>query len=923
MTGLPLARGHSAGGENLARIFPAARVLILYLLFIIVFAVPSGYAQTGTFPVREVAVEGLYSISEEEFLYILGIEPGMELDAGDVRAGIERAFMKGIFDDIRVERDREEEGLVRIQVVERDYISDIKVKGNKSVSGKFIKNSLDLKEGEVMRYDLIEESRDSLLDLMGQRGFPSARVELSVLRTKTPHRVDLVVKIEEGGPLIVDRIKVEGRSALEVVRLMSLKVGDTFDQIRLNKDTEKLDNHYRKMGYLDPIIGPYTFRDGLLHLSVETGLRLRINVTGNDEFPKKKILEKMPFFEAREFRDDLVEEAVRRIQELYFEKGFVSVQVAPVLEEKEDSLVLNLFVFEGEMVLVDSININSEAISESKVREIMALKRMGEFNPNVLESDIQNIREFYIALGYVNVSVKEPIVEITVQTVLDATEQPKRYARIQIDVEEGEKVLISSISFKGVKSLSEDLLLRGLNIKPGDPYNEVDISDARRKVLSDYRSQGYYECTVDVSRDFAADGARLVFDVKEGNRLYFGRTVVKGNMDTRYRVIRREIQYKEGMPLDSGLLTRTRLRLYRLNLFSSVEVRTLERKDSTVDIVFDVTEGKAGTVEFGFGYGEYERYRAFFDISYKNLFGLNRQVSLRTEVDSLSNRIILNYYEPWFFGKAVESRSFLMREDRKEKNIDTGEINYRVRKYTLSTGLEKGYGNRVRLTLYYEFSLVDTFDVKPDVELSREDTGTLSIISLSPGIIYDSRDDPFDPQRGVFAGMTIKPASKLIMSETDFVKVVFHASKYQRVKRWLVLALSLRGGVAKGYRDTVELPLVERFFLGGRNTVRGYDQDSLGPKGTDGTPLGGNVFVLGNLELRTRVFGRLRLVPFIDAGNVWTTVDEHQGAVKYTAGAGLQYNTPAGPFRLDYGCKLKREEGLSRCAVHFSLGHAF
>jgi outer membrane protein insertion porin family len=902
------------------------------LLFILVLAVPRGFAQSGTFPVREVVVEGLYSISEEELLYILGIEPGMELDAGDVRAGIERAFMKGIFDDIKVERVRENEGLIRIQVMERDFISDVRVKGNERISGKFIKNSLDLKEDEVMRYDLIEESRDMLLDLMGQRGFPSARVDLSVLRTKTPHRVDLIVEIEEGEPLIVDRIKVEGRATLEIVRLMDMKTGDTFDKIRLKKDLEKLERHYRDMGYLDPIVGPYTFRDGLLHLSVETGLRLRMDVEGSGSISKKKILEEMPFFEAREFRDDLVEEAVRRIQEIYFEEGFFSVQVAPVLEEKEGGMALTFFIFEGQKVLVESIRINSEAIPESKVKEIMALKRNDAFNPHILESDLQNIKEFYIALGYVNVSVKEPIVEITEQPVLETTDQPivdtmaqpEQYARIRIDVEEGEKVLISGISFKGVKSLGEGLLREGLTIRLGDPYNEVDISDARRNVLAAYRSLGYYECTVDVTRDFAPEGARLVFDVEEGNRLYFGRTVVKGNMDTRHRVILREIQYKEGMPLDSELLTRTRLRLYRLNLFSSVEVSTLERKDSTVDIVFDVREGRAGTVEFGVGYGEYERYRAFFDISYKNLFGLNRQVSLRTEVDSLSNRIILNYYEPWFFGKAVESRTLLMREDRKEKNIDTGDINYRVRKYTLSTGIEKGYGKRVKLTLYYEFSLVDTFDVKPDVVLSREDTGTLSIISLSPGIIYDSRDDPFDPQRGVFAGMTVKPASKLIMSETDFVKAVIHASKYQRVKKWLVLALSLRGGAAEGFRDTVELPLVERFFLGGRNTVRGYNQDSLGPKGKDGTPQGGNAYVLGNLELRTRVFGKLRLVPFIDAGNVWTTVDDVRlGDVKYTAGAGIQYNTPAGPFRLDYGCKLKREAGESGCELHFSLGHAF
>jgi outer membrane protein insertion porin family len=139
-----------------------------------------------------------------------------------------------------------------------------------------------------------------------------------------------------------------------------------------------------------------------------------------------------------------------------------------------------------------------------------------------------------------------------------------------------------------------------------------------------------------------------------------------------------------------------------------------------------------------------------------------------------------------------------------------------------------------------------------------------------------------------------------------------------------VLAVSLRGGVAQGLDKTRELPLVERFFLGGRTTVRGYEQDTLGPKGVNGTPTGGNAFVMGNLELRTDVGKGFGIVTFLDGGNVFKKANNLDITnLKYTAGVGLRYNTPVGPFRIDYGHKLNRERGESRGEIHFSLGHAF
>jgi outer membrane protein insertion porin family len=220
--------------------------------------------------------------------------------------------------------------------------------------------------------------------------------------------------------------------------------------------------------------------------------------------------------------------------------------------------------------------------------------------------------------------------------------------------------------------------------------------------------------------------------------------------------------------------------------------------------------------------------------------------------------------------------------------------------------------------------VVNTYDVLPDVILSREDTGTLAISSIKPAVVFDTRDNPFDPKKGILAGISLKATSLLLLSQTNFVKLEGYGSNFQKLSNRIVLAFSARGGVAYGYHKTNELPIEERFFLGGRSTVRGYAQDTLGPKGPDGNPTGGNAYLMGNLELRISVGRGFGIVPFLDSGNVWVEANQIDPLqLKYTTGIGLRYSTPVGPLRVDYGYKLNREQGESHGEIDFSIGQAF
>lgn len=858
----------------------------------------------------QVRVEGLSSITEQELLYLLDIRAGGLFEPGSVREGIKRAFRKGIFESISVEH---EDGGVLVRVRERDRVVDIKVRGNKRVYKRIIRRHLIIKKRGLMRYDLLEKAEKGLAGALADRGFPDARVRLTVLDTDEPYGKTLLVQVEEGEPLLIRKIKVFGWLQREVTGRMRLGEGSEYDQFRLKDDLERLEAYYRKLGYLAPTVGPYTFGSGTLYLSVHPGTRLDVRFEGNSNVTSRALMAELPFYEVGEVTDDLVVEAVANLGSLYRERGYGSVQIAPVMSAEDEAVSLVFYFYEGAATRVGDVSIKGTSLPEKNLKSIMSLKKGEPFSPDALEADMESLENFYHALGYLDARVREPAVELKGDV-----------AGITVSVTEGRRYEIAVIKFEGLRSLTEKALLDAMGIKAGSPYNEVDLFDARYAVLGMYAQEGFTETKAVVRREFNENMVTVVFDVTEGARTFFGKTVVSGNHTTRLKVIEREFLHREGMPFRYKLLTRGRQKLYRLGIFDDIDIETLPARNGTVDVSVRVKEGKPGAVELGIGYGEYEEYRGFVDLSYGNLFGLNRSVSLRLELSSLESRYILKYYEPWFMDRPIRFNAFVMREKREEKNIDTGETNYRILRYSASVGVERPIGDRLKAELTYEFSLVETTDVMPDVILSKEDTGTLAISGIKPGIVYDTRDNPINPTRGVFAGLLVKLASGVILSETDFLKLIVHGSTYLPLHRRLVLAGSARFGGAFGFGDTDELPLVERFFLGGRNTVRGYEQDSLGPRGSLGTPMGGNAFLLGNLELRATVGRGWGLVAFLDGGNVWGDVGDFDPLdIKATAGFGVRYNTPVGPLRLDYGHKLDREEGESKGEVHFSIGHAF
>jgi outer membrane protein insertion porin family len=865
--------------------------------------------------VEEIEVRGLTRISGGELIDLISIERGDIIDGDKLREGVRRVFKKGIFYDLKVEAEPYKDGIKLIYTAEEmPLVKKVLIEGNKSLSSGELKKALLYKEGVEFRREFLDSAVSRLYGRYRDKGFPDAKIETDV-EAKTKGAVIVRIRIDEGAPQIIKALNMPN----EFKSYIHTKAGDVFDKGKVEKDIKKLSEYFKKLDYINPLIGPYKFSDGVLAIPINLGRRLEVLFEKNEAISRKRLLRELPFMEEGDVTEESVEEAAEKIRNLYLSEGYYNANVASAYEVDEDYISVTFFIFEGERIFLRDVRFSGNTISEEALKSIMPFREKKPFNAALLEESKDALIIFYNALGYLQADVTE------VKKVLNDGDNG---IRLEFVIKEGRQTLIKSVRVSGNRNVSGSDIQRVLHLNENMPYNIIDIRDARYRIQSLYSDRGYMDARIEVQSTIYDDKAFLDYMITENRPSVVGKIIIRGNIKTKDKIIRRELTLKEGETYNYGEVLNTRDRLYRLGLFSEVKIDIIEpddkEKEDIKDMLISLKESAQGAVEMSVGYGDYERFRGSVELRYRNIGGYNRQAGIRAEISSVEEKYALDFREPRLFNNpALPLNVSLSKESRRALNIETKEVLYKIDKTSFIAGVEKELKKGLKASLMYEYSFNNTTDVMPGVILSREDTGTLAISSISPSLFYDLRDNPFDPTSGSLYGVTLKFASKAYLSESEFIKGTFQSSWFFPLKKGIVFALSLKGGVAHSFGETDELPLIERFFLGGRTTVRGYGHDLLGPKGVDDTPTGGNVFALVNGEFRIPVYKGFGIVTFVDAGNVWIRSNDVDATLKYTAGLGLRYRTPVGPLRIDYGHKLKKEEGESAGEVHFSFGQAF
>ncbi|MFQ5455143.1 MAG: outer membrane protein assembly factor BamA [Nitrospirota bacterium] len=882
--------------------------------------------------ITSINVKSQSKIGSEELINIININVGDNYSSEKIRKSLDILYKKGIYKDIIVEADLIDNGiLLRYTLIKKILISKIKVRGNRTVPIREILKISGVKDREEFTPDILKKVVLNVSTYYRTRGYFHVTIDSKVTDPDKDNMVVLMIEIKEGRRAKISRIEFGGNKVLsDFLLYLSIKSqrGDYYNPTKFANDIKSIEALYVRRGYLKAAIGPsdidydeITNEIGIT-IPIDAGIHVKILFKGNKGFTSKRLEEKSLVKEERSYDDGILEESVDNIRGFYRANGYIFAKCSYEKKEfpDEKNVEIVFTIDEGKRVYVRSVSFEGNRyFTEKRLRRLMETKRSRIFsshtlNEGALKRDIKSIRDMYKKEGFLKSEIKEKII----------FNEAEDRADILIKIDEGVQTLIDKVEFIGNRVFTDRELHDAISISKGKPYNNLLIRNESGKVQFLYSQIGYIYSRMEVKTEFK-DNNKLVdirFIIDEDRTAYIGRIILRGNDFTKDYVIKRELLIHPGQPYDYEKILLSQHRINRLRYFSEVRVKPVktDEKEYIRDIVVSVKERNTGALEFGAGYGDEEGVKGFAQVLHRNIFGTGRSINLRAEGSQIENKYSINFKEPWLFSKPIDANlSFaLLTRDRET---------YKVRQIAETLGIDKSFTNFTKGSLFYKYESNKLLDVKPDAVLLEEDEGRVNIASINPSIIRDTRDDPFNPASGSLNGLAFEDAAKLLGSDVQLVKLTVQSSWYIKLFKNAVFAFSMRGGTARNFGRSVEVPITERFFLGGRSTVRGYAQDSLGILNKtiiNGVPTGGNAMLIYNGEMRFNLPKKIGIVFFIDAGNVWlSNKDVDLSDLKRSVGPGLRYNTPVGPLRLDFGYKLDREAGESASELHFTLGHAF
>ena len=819
-------------------------------------------------------------------------------------------------------------------------VKDVSIKGNFLVLDRDLLPAVQLRVAAPFREETVRGDINRMVRHYEDKGFDGTTIAEEVARRGDEVRV--VYRVREGRPRVVETIVVRGAAGVgeaEVRTALGISRYAFFQDADLQRGLEQLREFYQKRGYLDvrvngraeasggtPVFLPLLssplrgilslvaggFRGVVLTIEIVEGRRYETVIRGAAAFAEDRLRGLLTFSRTGFFDEEEVAAGRERILAFYQERGFYLAEVDAQADYAAGRVVYT--VREGKPLTVGAVRLRGfTRFTEEWARKRLATRTASPLRAADLAKDRRQIEKWYRDAGYARVEVPAPEVW---------PEAGPEGADVVFTVREGPRTLVRFFSVAGAASLGQEEQLRAAaRVRAGDPYREGLPRQVADRVLALCAQKGYPDCSVDVRPDFSEDrtAVDLRVSVATGRPQRLGAVVVTGNDATRRGVILRELPLGPGDPLDPAALAQAKLKLYDLGLFREVRYQLPEpvTPEAAQDLVVAVRERESGFVGFGAGYSTDERFRGFVEAGEQNLLGTGRGLRWKTQLSTIGSRHDLFYQEPWLFGEKYKGQVNLYYEDRDEDGYD-------LLRRGMTLGVNRELAPRLLLNLRYRNEFVNYSNIDQDMQDELGPLDNINIASLAATASLDRRDNPILPHRGSFHQAGVEVARTFFGGDTSFTKYQLETSWYLPLGPRAELALGLRGGFTQLLLGSGDLPLSERFFLGGDNTVRGYAYKDIGPEDADGDPLGGNAFALANAELRLPIRKALRGVLFLDAGELWADqLGFSASGIKASAGAGLRYETLVGPIRLDWGYKLEREPGESPSRWHLTIGYPF
>ena len=724
--------------------------------------------------------------------------------------------------------------------------------------------------------------------------------------------------------ILVKEIAVQGnRRVQEAVILgrVSAKIGTPFVANRTAEDIRAV----FALGFFDDVqVKVEDFEGGvkLTYMVVERPFVRDILFAGNKKEDSATLQEKIDLKLGSVYNPVEVNRGADKLKDFYETEGYFEVGITPEVEKLPDGDVTVTYrIAEGRRISIDQIVIEGaqgltpkqiKSAMDTQEREYIVLR--GTVQRQRLDEDVDRIIQLYNDYGYVQARVESSDIQV---------DREKARATIRIVVVEGPQFKVGGVDVAGNAVLPVEEIRKRIELKSGDVFSRSKLRDSVKGITDLYSAIG--RASADVSPNTLQDTpgrlVNIVFEITEGPETYVERINIAGNTRSEEKILRREIPMAEGDLFTSQKLARAKQRLTNLNYFDKVEAKTApgSAKDKII-VNIDVTEKPTGLFSIGGGYSSQDGVLGTLDLSQRNFLGKGWEVFLRLRGGQNLQTGTIGFTEPWLFDRPLAAGFDIFNSRRILPDYTVNSLGGDIR-------LGHPLGEYSRWNAVYRVSQDKISDVNPlgSPELiSQEGTHLTSLVGLS--LSRDTRDSVYDPTRGGTASIGVDFAG--IGFGEKFARSVLTTTYFQPMP-WLDHVLSFRfmAGYSFGWsKDPV--PLFERFYLGGSNSLRQFKSLQVSPKDDTGTRIGGNIEALGTVEYQIPLFFGIKAAVFYDVGQVWgpdisqgTRIDI--GDVRHGMGAGLRWNSPFGPIRVDYGIKLDQRKGESFGNFNFSAGSSF
>jgi outer membrane protein insertion porin family len=738
---------------------------------------------------------------------------------------------------------------------------------------------------------------------------------------------------------VVKDIRVEGLQRIApgtVFNYLPIKVGDAVG----DKAVQDAIRALHKTGFFKDV---RLERQGdvLIVSVVERPSIGGIHILGTKEMSEddlKKGLKEIGLADGRVFNNSLLDRVEQELRQQYFSRGFYGVLIKPTVTPLERNRVdVTIDVAEGKPARIRAINIVGNNVFEDD--ELLDMFTLGpapwwalfssrdQYSKQKLSGDLERLRNHYQDRGYLEFAVDSTQVALT---------PDKEHLYVTINLTEGHKYTVTSFKLAGKFVVPEADLRPLVGLTAGQVFSRKQVTESTKAITDRLANEGYAFANVNAIPEVNREKSEvaLTFFIDPGKRTYVRRVNFSGNTVTRDDVLRREMRQLEGGWYAADKIQRSRARLQRLGIFEDVNVETpaVPGTQDQVDVNVGVKERSTGSLMFGVGYSDTDKFTVNASITESNIFGTGKELSANFDNSRSSANFSVRYVDPFYTPDGVSRGFNVFRSKVDAAAANTAAYNSDTVGAGVFLGIPLSEDNRINVGADLEQVKIETTStsaqVAQDFVAAHGPSNTLLRATL--GWSHDTLDSRLMPTRGVVQSISAEAA--VPGSDIEYYKIVYQLGRYWALTDDFSFRLKGEVGYGKGYGDTGTLPFYKNFYAGGSSSVRGYQSRSLGPRDPSTLdPMGGDKRIIGNMELFFPMPGAsqdtaktMRLSLFSETGMVYGSGQPYDlGELRYSYGMAFNWFSPVGPLSFSYAIPFRdrQEDKLER--FQFTLGVPF